>query len=436
MKTTNVFRCAFVASIVLFHICFGTSLFAQLYVEGGNTKHRFAQMYLGAEGLFQPGLNAQTSSIRENGEFRQISMQDRISPRLTIGGSHFWGHADFYVTFNPLPQRSITSGLQYGYQLGVETGARIYPWRVERDGLRPFVGIAWSSGSYTQGNPNGNANEQGATIRLDRAIFQGGLTYQTGDIIIEGGAKWIPQNTLDYWVNREIEAPISFPNFAFWLGAKYVFDTTLPAEEGEKSGYLKKREEKYRRENKLNTWTIAAGPSTATALERSSYNSDKLPFMNETFSANSIALDFSVGYYVFDWDTQLNLSYRPLIGSQRGYGVVQELNRHAFALEAFKCVGDYHGFVPFVGAFLGYESLQYIETDKGTQTVNQTEGKFVPGVIVGWDIRPTTTDAWLLRTNLRYTPFAALNVQGKQVMFPNFEFNFIQLVVNLNRIFQ
>jgi hypothetical protein len=425
---------AFLLSATLGTIAINLS--AQPYVEGGNTRHRFAQMYIGAEGLFQPGLDGQTRRIGENGELQGIFMKDRIAPRLTIGATHFWGHADFYVTFNVLPQRSITSDLQYGYQLGVETGARVYPWRVERDGLRPFVGVAWSSGTYSQGKANGSASEQGSTIRLDRAILQSGLTYQTGDVILEGGAKWIPQNTLEYWVNREMPAPVSFPNVAFWVGAKYVFDTTLPEEDREKSGYLKKREEVYRRKNKLNSWTIAAGPSTATALGVSPYNVEKLPFMNQTFSANSVALDFAIGYYLFDVDAHLNLSYRPLIGSQRGYGVQQEVNRHAVALEAYKFLGDYHGFVPFVGATLGYESLQYIETDNGIQKVNQTEGKLLPGVIFGWDIRPTTTDAWLLRTNLRYTPGAALKVQGKDIIFPNFEFNFIQLVLNLNRIFQ
>jgi outer membrane protein W len=367
----------------------------------------------------------------------RVDMQSNITPRFTIGGMHFWGHADFFVTFNLASQTAQTDGLQYGYQLGVETGARFYPWRVERDALRPFVGVSWSSGNYTQRDASKGAEGAGATVRLDRALLSAGLTYQIGDVILEGGGKFVPNTTIDYWVSRDQQAQISLPNTAFWLGAKYVFDTTIGEELREKKqpGYAKEYEKILRQKDALNTWTIAAGPSSATALTASTYTIEKYTFANANMSANQVALDFGIGYWLYDADVQLNLSYRPLVGSHSAYGVRQAFERHAFAAEAFKFVGDFHGFCPYVGAFLGYEAMNYRETDGDKTIVNQQEWKFVPGVVFGWDIRPSRNDAWFLRTNLRYTPFSTMNVSGKDLILPNFEFNFIQLVVNLNRIF-
>lgn len=437
MKTTSAFGTIVLLFVILFDFVLTEKLSAQLYVEGGNTRHRFAQMYIGAEGFYQPGWNGVTKRVGEDGAMEIVQMGDRIAPRLTIGGTHFWGHADFYVAFNVLPQSSTVQGLQHGFQLGVETGARVYPWRIEKDALRPFVGLSWTSSTYSQAVAGAGESGRGAIVRLDRAVLETGVAYQTGDIIWEAGAKWIPDNTTTYWISRTDAASITLPNTAFRLGAKYVFDTTIGEElrEQEKPGYLARREEVYREQNRLNTWTVAAGPSSAVALQASPHTLQNLPFANPISAANRVALDFGIGYFFYDLNAHLNVSYRPMTGSHAAFGVRQELNRHAVSLEAYKFFGDYQGFVPFVGATFGYESLQYKETEGERVRVEEQAGKWLPGVIFGWDIRPTTTDAWLLRTNLRYTPGASLSVKGQEVIFPNFEFNFIQLIINLNRFF-
>jgi hypothetical protein len=109
---------------------------------------------------------------------------------------------------------------------------------------------------------------------------------------------------------------------------------------------------------------------------------------------------------------------------------------HDVEVDCVLCVtAAFAEFVPFIGATLGYVSLSYREYDNEAQTVSQTGGKWLPGVIFCWDIRLTSTNAWLLRTNLRYTPGSRLSVQGADLILPNFEFNFIQFFLNLNRLF-
>ncbi|TAE24644.1 MAG: hypothetical protein EAZ92_13210 [Candidatus Kapaibacterium sp.] len=440
MNATSISRLIVSMSIFLgmFHVVCVENLRGQVYVDGGNTRHRFAQMYFSAEGMFRPNGMGTAQRIGKEGNVESVPMQGSVVPRLTIGGMHFWGHADFFVTFNLASQSSQTQGLQHGYQFGVETGARVYPWRVEKNALRPFLGISWSSGNYSQAETEQGASGAGAGVRVDRALLSAGLAYQIDNIILEGGAKFVPDSRIDYWISRTQKAEIALPNAAFWLGAKYVFDTTIGEEvrEQKRPGYLKQREEVYREENRLNTWTVAAGPSSAWALASSPYTLEKYPFANAQMSANNLALDFSVGYLLYDADVQMNVSYRPMTGSHSAYGIRQSFQRHAFALEAFKFIGDYHGFAPYIGATLGAEAREYKETEGGTVRVLEQQTRVVPGIIAGWDIRPTKTDAWLLRTNVRYTPFTSVGVSGSTVILPNLEVNFIQLVINLNRFFQ
>ncbi|MEZ4905645.1 MAG: hypothetical protein R2822_29725 [Spirosomataceae bacterium] len=96
-------------------------------------------------------------------------------------------------------------------------------------------------------------------------------------------------------------------------------------------------------------------------------------------------------------------------------------------LETYKFLGDYHGFVPYIGPTLSYENLTFKDTDGSNIQPFQAQ-KVALGVIFGWDIRISRAETWLLRTNLRYTPNLHLEAEGKKVMFDQMEFNFIQFV--------
>ena len=104
------------------------------------------------------------------------------------------------------------------------------------------------------------------------------------------------------------------------------------------------------------------------------------------------------------------------------------MNRTSLAIEGFKFLADYHGFVPFVGPSIMIDKLNY--TENGT-SVNQT--KPVVGLVFGWDIRVSSTSSSVLRTNLRWAPNHHLKVNDNKVMFDHLEFNFIQYVHFIGR---
>lgn len=116
---------------------------------------------------------------------------------------------------------------------------------------------------------------------------------------------------------------------------------------------------------------------------------------------------------------------RRLIGGRARPSIIA---RRSFALEGFAFLGDYHGFVPFVGPVLSLEHLRLHEDDAGTRVTEASRDLLAPGVIFGWDIRPTRAGHWLLRTNLRYFPRLRLPEPSGTTTFDQLEFNFIQFV--------
>jgi len=408
---------------------------AQLYVDSAGARFRFAQTYLGLDMQMQSS-GGRIRYTSADGLLKNDVLDARLSPRITIGGMHFWGHADFYVTFAPFgttTQRIAENSdrLNAAYTLGTETGARFYPWRVEREALRPFVGIAWQPGAYRQ-TVNGEA---GMVLNLDCTALSLGASYQTGDIIIEGGARYIAgTDNLEYYTTRTDITRISLPSTAFWLGAKYVFDTTQPTEKAVQSGGLKRLEHFYREREAMNSFTVAVGPSFAWSASPSPHNEALYPFLNPR-NGTTIA-EIGLGYYLHDIDAHLNLAVRNINSSQRVFGLEQRLTRTSIGLEGYKFFFDYHGFVPFMGAGLSFESLSAEQNDRNEPSVSARSTKLLPYVIIGWDIRPTAVEWFLLRTNIRYTPNLTLTMPGgRDIRFTDMEVNFIQLVVNLNRLF-
>lgn len=117
---------------------------AQSYVDGGNTRHRFAQLTLGAEWAYFPS-TGQTFALQPDGGLVSLDIPAVQVPRLSIGGTHFWGHAYFFVNFplGSVGDLSIPDG-EISFSPSVETGGRYYPWHIERGKVRPFVGTSFS----------------------------------------------------------------------------------------------------------------------------------------------------------------------------------------------------------------------------------------------------------------------------------------------------
>jgi len=404
--------------LVLFLLAESSS---QAYVSGGKTRHRFAQLLVGTDFLYFPS-QGETFQFSEGGSIQNFTPPASLVPRINIAGTHFWGHANFYVSIpivNVL-DNAVPDGGEINFNPGVETGLRLYPWRIERGKVRPFAGAAFAIADWKQSSPNGT----GGTGNVARIPLQAGLTYQHKNWLLELGGGHTLNNELDYYTDRQNFTGIELPSTYLWLGLNYQLETTLSAEQSYLSGKSEEWTEKAAKAKALNGLSLAVGPSSAFIQGGDPRNERLYPAFGRNRDPNAFT-EFGLGYYYYPWDGHLNLAYRANRSERSAYDQEQILRRRSLALEAYKFLFDYHGFVPFVGPHLSREWLELEEKVDGESVFQDSDQRWAGGITFGWDIRPNNLQSFILRTNLRYTPMRSFN----QVSVSQLEFNFIQLVI-------
>ena len=406
--------CIILQTIVLLQVS------AQPYIEGGKTRHRFAQLNLGIDQRYFSGANTQTSFINTSGTIENKKLNDLNETRLIIGGTHFWGHTDFFIAI------PVMSTNKAGFKTGVETGFKIFPWKIKNKGLRPYLGVSWMPSSFEQDNG----------VRMSRSKYPitGGFVYNYKQHLFEVGGGFIPNHHFNYYISKLNQQLITTHPFWLSLSYKLMIETTLSAEKDWLSGRTKKLTDTLAVLKRLNGFTLAVGPSSSFYTKSSSYNAAVAPFADNHKFAD-IFPEFGIGYYLHQSDIQFNLAYRTVKSELNSFDFLQKLNRKALTFEAYKFLFDYHGFVPFLGIAASYEWLHVNENYNNNATEYTSQG-IHPGITFGWDIRPNRIQAMYLRTNLRYFPGLNINMPSdKKIAFDQIEFNFIQLVVFPERLF-
>lgn len=405
-------------------------LSAQVYLEK-QSRHRFAQLNFGIG--YQSSFGGSSNYLDAFGVEQAFDLPNIHGAKLYIGGTHFWGHADIYVSFPLFSTFPEVADQDVFFTTGAETVFKYYPWRIQSNKLRPFVGVALIDFFYQQNNTLQEFGE-GMEYTQTRFPLMTGFTFNKGPHLLELGLTYFYDNEKSYYISRTATTNLRTPPFFANISYRYLLDTTLSAEETWESGRSKKVTEFLAKDGKLNNFFFGVGGSSAWWWGNSTYNDENRPFI-ERYST-SILPEFSLGYYWHKPDLQVNLAYRSYGGGASSYGVIQDANRRSFALEAVKFLADYHGFVPFIGPAISYEDLSFAESFEGTITQDVSDQQLSYGLTFGWDIRPDRVQSFILRTNLRYWPFLELDLgDGQNVSFRNVEFNFIQLILFPGRIF-
>lgn len=72
---------------------------AQPYIEGGKTRHRFAQLNVGIDQRYFNNSHTQTVLFNTNGLIENAKLQDVYETRLIIGGTHFGAMLIFILRY-------------------------------------------------------------------------------------------------------------------------------------------------------------------------------------------------------------------------------------------------------------------------------------------------------------------------------------------------
>lgn len=415
----------FIITIVLI----AQSGYSQVYTEK-QTRHRFAQLNLGLD--IQSSFGGTTRYFDAQGNIQSLDIGNTFAPRFLIGGTHFWGHADFYIAI-PFYTPTLKKDNQEITALReVETVFKYYPLRIEHHKIRPFIGTSLAP-FYFEHRNNHLDHPRGPGLTRTSFPLLAGVTFNSNNHLIEAGAAWNYNNKQEYYISSNQSASINTPPLYVTLSYRYLIETTLSAEKEWESGRTKQITDLLADRGRLNGFYAGVGISSAFWLKQSDYNQQQRPSIGKY--GVSIMPDFSLGYYLHKPDINLAIGYRAYGASAHAYGAMQQLKRKSFLLEATKYLFDYHGFVPFAGPVFSYENLSFAEDFDGSKTIDAEDKKIGYGLTFGWDIRPNRIQSWILRTNLRWYPNLFLEVEpGSKVPFDNLEFNFIQLIIYPNRM--
>ncbi len=388
----------------------------------------FAKMYVGLEGISTTGGN--TTILANSNTFENKSFKGYFFPRLIWGATHFWGHSDIYVAF-PLSSYNKTAPLgisNLNYNLGVETGVKIYPFKLIENTIRPYFGMAWNISGFQQ-TQTGTGTSIILTQNTTPVLV--GLSYQAKKFIFETGLQYFFDNKYNYPVSRTINGNLTLPEFAYNFSLKYLMETTY-----QNTNLIKKKIKVLEKNIGFNAFYFGLGPSASIGIPTfSEYDESKYPFFKNHKRYIGIIPEFTAGYYFSKPNINIGISYRKMSDSYEGFNVQHVHERKSTMIEAYKFLGDYHGFNPFIGLTTSFEKLFFATRDGNINKdwSKYYDEKLAVGIILGWDIKPTKAESWLLRTNLRYSPLN-MKVENKNVAFDYIEFNFIQLVLFPERI--
>ncbi|HTJ48469.1 MAG TPA: hypothetical protein VL443_03365 [Cyclobacteriaceae bacterium] len=409
--------------LIAFNLHFAT---AQIYTdkEVGKTRYSFAQTTIGYNMDFNPVTGH--SYLMKNGNLEKFTLGTGMSPVISITGLHFWGHAEFFTGFS-LPSISIHKTSDYSFSRSAGTGFKIFPIQIREKRIAPYFGISLSSFSYKL--------QDAVTYKRIETPLLAGVTYSFKHGLLELGMNYYHRHSYQYYVSKSQTAELSLSQVAFSVDYKYFFDLSNHSYKNDISGATKTRYEKLKQSKRLSSFSIAAGPAYSFFTRRSSYNNDVRPYLDQ-YKISRIFPDLGIGYYNYKLDASVNLAYRFYSVNQSAFDVSQTVKRKSIALEAYKFFFDYHGFVPFAGPILSRENIQVNESEASSNVLRKTYDFWTPGIIVGWDIRPTRVDWWGVRTNIRYFPWLQLPVSNNHnINLQQIELNFLQMIIYPNRLF-
>ncbi len=413
MKIFNLFAIA---------IIFTSSLQAQ----GPSKRYDFAKSYFGVDGILTPKYGS-SAFLKGDGSKQDFTREGFFTPAINIGATHFWGFTDIYIS---IPIRNIafrSQEIETSSDYGVFTGIRLYPLQLTDQKLRPFIGCKFSPLYYEQGT----LSNQNASLTKVKSVLDIGIGYRMPKAYIHIAYNRVLNPGLEIPIARDIKTSTSFPKGFFNIGVNWMIETTRTSQ----NETFKKLNEYFGNTSKYG-WFVAIGPSSAFPVVRSNYIQESKNFLDD-LAMPAIFPDMALGYHFSKQELTAAFSYRPLSQFRGALDFQQALKRKSYLLEAYKFLGDYHGFNPFIGGGISYERLSLREADAKTLVRDEDQSLFTPVLTFGWDIRPAKKhDIWLLRTNLRYAPLLNFKADDLDLSLQHIEFNFIQVVIYPQRIMQ
>jgi len=387
----------------------------------------FAKTYFELGGNYLPAFNGKQTI---NNTTNTFTHEASVSPYLNWGAFHFWGHAEFYVSFPLASFQQITNpsdATNFEMNHSVVSGARFFPWAFRERRIRPYIGIGWSALDFKQIiKPK---EDQTRLYKDFLLVPEAGLVYGYKGFVIRLGARYFHENQWEYPTSKTTFESINTPKFSVYAGLAYSFEAS--------KNVKPKLQQKWNNfptvskvslgATRFGDFFVGVGPSTSLSLQQSTFNKVNFPYLQNQLGSGNY-FDFAIGYQFNKANIFTALSFRNPKFETSGYGTQQSIQKNSLVLEVNKYLTDYTGFAPYIGLNVAYDHIKYSEnTEMSAREI--ISRKIEPGITFGWDIVSGKTDeAFVLRTNLRWYPRSFFEVDGQKFDFSQLEYNLIQLV--------
>ena len=401
-------------------------ILAQEYIEEGRKRLNFAKTYFELGSQYSPSFIGKKIGV--NNIIQPFENPASLNPYLNIGGLHFWGHADFYISI-PLAQIKLNKNdsLNFNYNNSVITGARLMPWAYKDKKLRPFIGASWAVVNLNQSSDNQLLN---SSFSKSKILWDAGFVYGKKNFMARIGVNYNPNSEWNFPVSKTNFQSISTSNFNPYFGLVYSYESTR----SKKMEKVNKVLNEYPTlssptidATKRGDWFVGIGPSTSFIVSESAYNQAINPFFTSKPISNTF-FDIALGYQFNNAGLVAAVSYRTPSFINESFGVKQVITKQSLVFEVFKFLTDYSGFTPYIGMNVGFDNLKFTE-ESASRNLSINKNIINPGLTFGWDILPgKTQQPFVLRTNLRWFPFEKLNVNDKNFSLNQIEYNVIQAV--------
>lgn len=393
----------------------------QFNLKAQKDRYRFAATYFGIESEFSP-TNLQFNNLNSDGVLQSEKLPTTITPRILIGATHFWNRADFYISFG-MGEQNLNGSKKAKISNGVLTGFRLLPFELKQNRFRPFFGIGFNNKTYQQKGSNG----QSQVYSNWQWFYEAGITYLHKKRSFFGlEARYFSKSSYNVYSSITNAYNLKTTPYSFSLTYKFLLDFSASYGTNNSKKFFTQLEDRLASKKQLNTYSIGLGVSALIPLEKSVYASQRA-FLNDKVEGQ-VFPEVGLAYYHQKLDASIRISYRQLVQKENAYHYEYQLRNNSIALETFKFIYDFHGFVPFVGPYLSKDYYRLKETEEGIALTNYKKQHLGYGLVFGWDIRFTKVDHITLRTNLRYTPNPNLKFNGHAFTNQQIEFNFIQVV--------
>ena len=123
----------------------------QAHAQDWDHRRTFAKSYCGLSLIGAPAMGE--GLLVDEDVVKLFGRSAFVSPAVNVGATHFWGHANFYVSINTVPIKLGDDVVKNSIHMGTFTGLRVYPWAVgEGQGVKPYLGYKFSPWRYRQGD--------------------------------------------------------------------------------------------------------------------------------------------------------------------------------------------------------------------------------------------------------------------------------------------